>query len=261
MKRILLALMAAALCLLPINLPAAEPPAAPTAVTAAPAPKPAAPKPVPVTAITIIVPAVEILPGEDYDLSVTGVTPADLTPGKVFFLPPESSLARVKLTVQWTALGLEPVITFRAKSPGSYRVTLVKAVPVEKLLAATAIVVVKGAQPDPFPDPDPKPDPAPVKLTAVAIVEETAERSKLPVAQRALIGNATFRQAVEAKGLKFRRIDPDDQLPAEWQWAVKAASAKPLPVLAFYDGAIAKAIPLPADEAAAVKLLTTGGVH
>lgn len=153
MRRLLL--FAAAL-LLPLTAWAAEP-AAPT--------------------ITIIVPSGEILPGDDVDLAVTGVLPADLTPGKVFFLPPENATARCKLIIQWSALGQEPVITFRAKSPGAYRVCLVKALPNEKLLAATAVVTVGGPNPDPFPDPKPDPQPVPGSRFQVVIIQPESGRT------------------------------------------------------------------------------------
>jgi hypothetical protein len=209
--------------------------------------------------ITIVVPAVEVLPGDDVDLAVTGVLPADLTPGKIFFLPPENATARCRLTIQWAASGLEPVITFRAKSPGSYRVTLVKAMPTEKLLAATAIVTVGGPNPDPFPNPDPVP--APGKLD-VLLLQETADVVSLPPAQRAILTSLTFRKFLQSKGHNFLGCKDKDArdskgaVPAELAPFFSAAGGKTPSIVIRYANGIIKVFPLPADEAATTALLT-----
>lgn len=106
--------------------------------------------------LAIIVPSGDILPGDDVDLAVTGLKTADMTAGKLVFIPPESAAAKTRLIAQWGLSGLEPSISFRAKVPGDYRLILVKALPSEKLVTAAAVVTVKG---DVIPPPPPPPPP------------------------------------------------------------------------------------------------------
>jgi hypothetical protein len=202
--------------------------------------------------LTIAPPVGDVLAGDDIDLRVTGLAIADFSAQKVAFIPPESADAKCRLIAQWGLAGLEPTVTFRARKAGQYRVVLVKALPGEKLLTAACVVTVKGGpSPDPQPEPGPDPKPTPTKLTAVAIVAETAGYGKLPLPQRQLLASVAWPKAVAAKSLKYRRIDPNDSLPPEWQAAVKAAGA--LPALVFLDASgVGESISLPADEATAV---------
>ena len=175
MKRLFL-LLTTALLLVPVDVNRvviAQPsPADTTALTTLPTPK--------ADPIKILVPA-DIVPGEDYDIPVMGLSVNDLVPGKVLFLPPESSSARVKLVVQWSLAGLEPVIIFRAKAPGNYRLVIVKSLPNEQLMAAVAVVTVKGdvTPPDP-PPPEPVVNPYQPDPTFKAVVAPVTKYSLSP---------------------------------------------------------------------------------
>lgn len=243
MKRLSLRL-AAALLLLPINCYAAQPPGKPAAT------------------ITITVPAGDVQPGDDVDLAVAGVTAADLVPGKIYFLPPENATARCKLVVQWAATGLEPVITFRAKSAGSYRVTLVKALPAEQLLAATAVVVVKGAPPPPDPPdpgPGPGPSPNPPSKPKALVIEEQSQRT----AAQAVVLSSLKVRAVFSGGFVVEDKDVRDskgQTPAKLQPYIDTAVKAGLPYLFIFDdaGKLWKETKLPATVDDTLGLLKKG---
>ena len=111
--------------------------------------------------------------------------------------------------------------------------------------------------PDPKP-PGPTPDPAPIPTAGFRflIVEETAERSKLPADQREIIGSTVLRLALNAacakgpdgKSPEWRIIDKDAPMAAEskvWQDAM-ARPRKSLPWLIVSNGTTGFEGPLPA---------------
>jgi len=111
-----------------------------------------------------------------------------------------------------------------------------------------------GPDPGPTPDPDVKP-PIPVAGFRFLIVEESAERSKLPAAQREILGSTVLRLALSAacakgpdgKTPEWRIFDKDAPMGAEsklWQDAM-ARPRKSLPWLIMSNGVTGFEGPLP----------------
>ncbi len=251
MKRKLFYAMAAALCLLPMSV--ADPPAfsAEPAVALQNLPAPKA------DPIRIVVPA-DMVPGEDYDLPVSGLSVNDLVPGRVLFLPPEATNVRCKLTVVWSLAGLEPQIAFRAKLAGNYRIVIVKSLPQEQLMAAVAIVTVKGDVPPPDPPDPPGPGPTPKKPRCL-IIEEQSQRT---AAQAVVLSSAKVRAAfsggfvVEDKDVK----DASGKTPTALQPFIDTATKAGLPYLFIFgdDGKLWKEGKLPAVADDVLALLKGG---
>lgn len=214
----------------------------------------------PTPALKIVVPDGDVLVGEDVDLPVAGLSVEDMQPGKIAFFPPDN--ARAKLTVEWTPDGLRPVVFFRAKTPGRHKIILVRHAP-QFLVSAVAVLEVKG---DGSPNP-PVPPPPPGKLT-VMVVEETANRSKLPPAQAAWLTSPTFRRWLTERGHVFLGTKDKDakgpgDAPAEKIadfLRVSSGAGKPLPCIVARraDGSFLVSPP-PSDEDAAVKWIQANG--
>ena len=243
--------MLAALWLLSVLPPDPTPPVARCAWAAETPPAPAP--------LLIIPPIGDVLVGDDVDMATQGLTVGDLVPGKVFFLPPESSAARCKLVVQWGTTGLEPVITFRANRAGTYRMTLVKALPAEQLTAATVVVTVKGEGPAPDPTPGPTPGPNPPAKPKCLVIEEQSQRT---AAQAVVLSSQKVRAAfsggfvVEDKDVK----DKTGKTPAGLQPYIDVAVKAGLPYVFVFgdDGKVWKEAKLPATVDAMLGLLKEG---
>jgi len=101
---------------------------------------------------------------------------------------------------------------------------------------------------------DPTPAPEPLGPLAVAVVVETGDQ--LTIGQVGVARGMVFRDWLAAAGHTFRLFDPNDQAPADWQWALDAGAARKPPWLATKSKAgTVKAYDLPATVDAAKKLL------
>lgn len=120
-----------------------------------------------------------------------------------------------------------------------------------------------GPGPGPTPDPDVKP-PIPVAGFRFLIVEESAERSKLPAAQREIMGSTVLRLDLTSKCAKgpdgktpeWRIFDKDAPMAAEsklWQDAM-TRPRKSLPWLIISNGTTGYEGPLPATIDAVLEL-------
>jgi hypothetical protein len=96
----------------------------------------------------------------------------------------------------------------------------------------------------------------------VAIIEETADRPKLPATQIELMTSTTFGPAVKAAGGTFLGCfdkditDHDKKQPAELAPYIQAAEKLPnLPALVYKRGSKVTAIALPPDENTALEKL------
>lgn len=123
---------------------------------------------------------------------------------------------------------------------GRYRLLAYTSIKDAPSAPAITVVVIGEAPPvppkPPGPDPEPKPptpDPAPIPVAGlrVLIVEETAERSKLPANQAIILGSTVVRSYLNAKCAKgpdgktpeYRLLDKDVSMTAEskhWQDAM-----------------------------------------
>lgn len=165
-------------------------------------------------------------------------------------------------------------------APGRYKVTLTAVdFGAKKIERARFTFTVEGA-PAPVP-PGPKPPgptppgptpPAPVAGLKVLIVEESADRPKLPSAQQALILGKPFRDLLDAKctadpdtnSKKAWRILDKDQdagaLAKFYQDALSSAKGKAMPrIVIGSDSGVVADVPLPATYAEAAALVTAYG--
>lgn len=114
--------------------------------------------------------------------------------------------------------------------------------------------------PEPTPNPDPVPPVPPTKLLAL-VIEETADRGKLPVETVQAILSPAVRAYMDARGI-YRVVDkdvhgPDGKPPAEIAAYLVSAVGKPLPRILIVDPA-GKTLydeALPKDEAGLLSLL------
>lgn len=119
----------------------------------------------------------------------------------------------------------------------------------------------------PKPDPKPEPTPQPGKLR-ILIVEETADRSKLPTLQQDILFSPTVRTYIKTACSKsaegnpdFRVYDKDTDTSKEAAW-VQTAMKEPrnsLPWIILSNGTAGYSGPLPANETATMELLKKYG--
>lgn len=123
--------------------------------------------------------------------------------------------------------------------------------------------------PDPPPGPGPSPAPIPEAGYRVLIIEETADRGKLPKSQVTVLASTTLREYLNAKCAKgpdgktpeWRQFDDDVDLKNEssiWQAALKRERAS-LPWIIISTGKSGFEGPLPTTEDDALKLLKKYG--
>lgn len=121
-----------------------------------------------------------------------------------------------------------------AKADGkAYTVRLLAVTTKDKKLSpfAACAITVGGGKPDPDPDPDPKP----IAGLKVLILEETADRPKLPSAQQSLLTGKKFRDFLDGKCAD----DPDTNTKKAWRIADKDQDLRQ--VAKYYQDAQAKA--------------------
>lgn len=104
----------------------------------------------------------------------------------------------------------------------------------------------------------------------VLLIEESADRTKLPAAQRAVLTSGTFRKwltehghafvgLVDVNGLKDRTGQPPAAMVPYLNSFAAAKIPLPAVVLRYSGREKYAAFPLPADEAAMIKLLQSQG--
>lgn len=138
-----------------------------------------------------------------------------------------------------------------------------------KIGAAPQPPPVDPPAPDPKP-PEPKPPeptPQPGKLR-VLIVEETADRGKMPPAQQEILFSLAIRTYIKTACSKhsdgtpdFRLYDDDTDVGKDLPW-LQSAMKEPrnsLPWIVLSNGSTGYSGPLPADEAATLELLKKYG--
>jgi len=119
---------------------------------------------------------------------------------------------------------------------------------------STALLTLANEFAEPLPDPQPLPDnvaPIPEPGLNILIVEETADRLKLPEGQRDIITGTEWRTRWMAKGGEVRMRDPSDTHPndaAKWNRAMERPRAG-LPWVIISNGTTGYEGPLPASLA------------
>lgn len=106
--------------------------------------------------------------------------------------------------------------------------------------------------PNPNPDPQPDPNPQPDKECWGVVIEESSERTP---AQAVILTSAKVRTLFD--GSRFRVLDKDQQVGADLKPYIDRSAGKKLPLMYLVGkaGAVLYEGPLPADEAATIKLI------
>lgn len=236
---------------------------------AAPAPLPAAPK----KAVPLVVSGDTVLVIKSFPATVTAPAGADFYLWNV----PDSVKATAEdnvLTVASAPKGSTPVsvvsvtIEFGTDDKGKITKKVVKD------RGSVTLNVGDVPQPGPTPGPNPpQPPPTPAPIPAdglrVLIVEDVAQRVKLPAAQSAILFDKSVRDylnskcvaGADSKTKEWRIWDKGVDASAEsklWQDAVKRP-AKSYPWLIISDGKTGYEGPLPADVDATLALLKKYG--
>lgn len=114
----------------------------------------------------------------------------------------------------------------------------------------------------PIPPPPPPPPPPPGELTAVVVIEETADRSKLTPSQIELLLSKSWRTWCDDRKIQWRLTDDDvtDQsgtVPTDLAPSIKAARTHGLPAVVFLDadGKVIGVEAWPDNEAAIIEML------
>ena len=170
----------------------------------------------------------------------------------------------VRPVVTWSG---EPLLLFRARTPGQYRLLVAVPVSADRLIVAKKVIQVGTPQPEPQPEPKPEPkppqpEPQPQQKWQIAVVLETGQLDNLPEGQRSLLASLLVRKEIAARGHHFAGIfdkDSERSAGAQHKGWFDAARGQQLPVLllAPLSGGTVRAYPLPADVNAFWKLLAS----
>jgi len=144
---------------------------------------------------------------------------------------PEAGTA-VRPVLTWSG---EPLLLFRARTPGQYRLLIVVPVSADRLIVAKKVIQVGTPQPKPKPDPGPQPDPQPKPYRELwmLVVEERLDRTPQTAA---IVLAPELRRLLSDR---VRLLDKDvldraDQVPGWAKKWLELAKGKPLPYLFLF---------------------------
>ena len=129
----------------------------------------------------------------------------------------------------------EPLLLFRARAPGQYRLLVVVPVSADRLVVAKKVIQVGTPQPEPKPDPGPQPEPQPKPYRELwlLVVEERLDRTP----QTAAIVLAPELRRLLSDRVRLLDKDVLDKADNVPNWARKwldLAKGKPLPYLFLF---------------------------
>jgi hypothetical protein len=164
------------------------------------------------------------------DYAIRGLTLDQAKTAYVDVWPEAGTTIRPVLT--WSG---EPLLLFRARAPGQYRLLVAVPVSADRLIVAKKVIQVGTPQPEPKPDPGPQPDPQPKPYRELwmLVVEERLDRT--PQTAAIVLAPELRRLLSDRVRLLDKDVlDRSDQVPGWAKKWLELAKGKRLPYLFLF---------------------------
>jgi len=168
--------------------------------------------------------------GEYGDYAVRGLSLEQAKAAYVDVWPEAGTTVRPVVT--WSG---EPLLLFRARTPGQYRLLVAVPVSADRLIVAKTVIQVGTPQPEPKPDPGPQPEPQPKPYRELwmLVVEERLDRT--PQTAAIVLAPELRRLLSDRVRLLDKDVlDRSDQVPGWAKKWLELAKGKRLPYLFLF---------------------------